>query len=133
MLKSLHIGRYVSDPKDLRVLAEFLQAIGFDSVAADGKSAMVSAPHALLSLNRLLVIEVTNPDVVFGIAQQRKFKLLADAANPKTHERSFSLELPGGIVLSIHGRPEEAASALEGQLNAAGKRFAIVVSRFNAF
>ena len=151
MLKSLHIGRYVSDPKDLRVLAEFLRAIGFDSVAADGKSAMLSAPLALLSLNslakeypvevrerlkdvnRLLVIEVTNPDVVFGIAQQRKFKLLADAANPKTHERSFSLELPGEIVLSIHGRPEEAASALEGQLKAAGKRFAIVVSRFNSF
>ncbi len=151
MLKSLHIGRYVSDPKDLRVLAEFLRAIGFDSVAADGKSAMLSAALALLSLNslakeypaevrerlkdvnRLLVIEVTNPDVVFEIAQQRKFKLLADAANPKTHERSFSLELPGEIVLSIHGRPEEAASALEGQLNAVGKRFAIVVSRFNSF
>ena len=152
MLKSLHIGRYVSDPKDLRVLAEFLRAIGFDSVAGeDGRSAMLSAPLALLSLNslakeypaevrerlkdvnRLLVIEVTNPDVVFGIAQQRKFKLLADATNPKTQERSFSLELPGEIVLSIHGRPEEAASALEGRLNAAGKRFAIVVSRFNAF
>ncbi|MGB9204616.1 MAG: 6,7-dimethyl-8-ribityllumazine synthase [Terriglobales bacterium] len=151
MLKSLHIGRYVSDPKDLRVLAEFLQAIGFDSVAADGKAAMLSAPLALLSLNslakeypaevrerlkdvnRLLVIEVSNPDVVFEIAQKRKFKLLADAANPKTHERSFSLELPGEIVLSIHGRPEEPAAALEGQLNAAGKRFAVVVSRFNAF
>jgi 6,7-dimethyl-8-ribityllumazine synthase len=151
MLKSLHIGRYVSDPKDLRVLWEFLRAIGFDSVAADGKSAMLSAPLALLSLNslakeypaevrerlkdvnRLLVIEVTNPDVVFEIAEKRKFRLLADATNPKTHERSFSLELPGEIVLSVHGWPEEAASALEGQLNAAGKRFAIVVSRFNSF
>jgi 6,7-dimethyl-8-ribityllumazine synthase len=154
MLKSLHIGRYVSDPKDLQALAEFLQAIGFDSVAADGKAAMLSAPLALLSLNslakeypaevrerlkdvnRLLVVEVTNPDVVFEIAQQRKFKLLADTNNPKTaktNDRSFSLELPGEIVLSIHGRPEEAAAALEGKLNAAGKRFAIVVSRFNAF
>jgi 6,7-dimethyl-8-ribityllumazine synthase len=152
MLKSLHIGRYVSDPKDLRVLAEFLRAIGFEPVAGeDGRSAMLSAPLALLSLNslakeypaevrerlkdvnRLLVIEVSNPDVVFEIAQKRKFKLLADATNPKTQERSFSLELPGEIVLSIHGRPEEAAPALEGQLNAAGKRFAIVVSRFNAF
>ena len=152
MLKSLHIGRYVSDPSDLRVLAEFLRAIGFETVAGeDGKSAMLSAPLALLSLNslakeypaevrerlkdvnRLLVIEVTNPDVVFGIAQQRKFKLLADATNSKTQERSFSLELPGEIVLSIHGRAEESASAIEGQLNAAGKRFAIVVSRFNSF
>jgi len=87
----------------------------------------------LKDVNRLLVIEVTNPDAVFEIAQKRKFKLLADATNPKTNERSFSLELPGEIVLTIHGRPEEVAAAIEGQLNAAGKRFAIVVSRFNSF
>jgi 6,7-dimethyl-8-ribityllumazine synthase len=142
----------VSDPKGLRVLAEFLRAIGFESVAGeDGRSAMLSAPLALLSLNslakeysadlrerlkdvsRLLVIEVTNPDAVFEIAQKRKFKLLADATNARTNERSFSLELPGEIVLTIKGRPEEAAAAIEGQLNAAGERFAIVVSRFNSF
>ena len=152
MLKSLHIGRYVSDPNDLRVVTEFLDAIGFATVAGqDGKSAILSAPLALLSLNslpkeypaevrdrlkdvnRLLVIEVTNPDAVFEIAQKRKFKLLADTVNAKTNDRSFSLELPGEIVLTIHGQPPEATAAIEGQLNAAGKRFAIVVSRFNAF
>ena len=152
MLKSLHIGRYVGDPKDLRILAEFLSAIGFDAVAGeDGRSAVLSAPLALLSLNslpkeypaevrerlkdvnRVLVIEVTNPDAVFEIAQKRKFKLLADTINAKTNDRSFSLELPGEIVLTIHGRPEAATDAIEGQLNAAGKHFAIVVSRFNAF
>jgi 6,7-dimethyl-8-ribityllumazine synthase len=152
MLKSLHIGRYVGDPKDLRVLAEFLRAIGFEAVEGeDGRSAMLSAPLALLSLNslakeypaevrerlkdvnRLLVIEVTNPDAVFEVAEKRKFKLLGDATNPKTKERSFSLGLPGEIILAIHGRPEEAEAAIEGQLNAAGKRFAIVVSRFNSF
>ncbi|HYW40633.1 MAG TPA: 6,7-dimethyl-8-ribityllumazine synthase [Terriglobales bacterium] len=152
MLKSLHIGRYVSDPKDLRVLAEFLRAIGFETLAGeDGRSAILSAPLAMLSLNsltkeysaelrerlkdvnRLLVIEVTNPDAVFEIAEKRKFKLLADSTNPETNERSFSLELPGEIVLTIKGRPEEVAAATEGRLNAAGKRFAIVVSRFNSF
>lgn len=152
MLKSLHIGRYVGDPEDLRVLAEFLQAIGFESVAGeDGRSAILSAPMGLLSLNslakeypaavrerlkdvnRLLVIEVTNPDAVFDIAKKRKFKLLADASHPKTGERSFSLDLPGEIVVTIHGKPEEPVKAVEGELNAAGKRFAVVVSRFNAF
>ena len=155
MLKSLHIGRYVGDPKDLKVLAEFLRAIGFETVAGeDGRSTILSAPLALLSLNslnkeysvelrerlkdvnRLLVIEVTNPDVVFEIAQKRKFKVLADTANSKTpnantNDRSFSLELPGEIVLTIKGSSDEGT--IEGQLNAAGKRFAIVVSRFNSF
>jgi 6,7-dimethyl-8-ribityllumazine synthase len=151
MLKSLHIGRYVSHPDDLRVLAGFLQAIGFAAVAEGGRSAVLSAPLGLLSLNslapeyppevrerlkdvnRLLVIEVTNPDAVFEIAQKRKFKLLADATNPKTGERSFSLELPDEIIVTLHGRPDETVPAIEGDLNAAGKRFAIVVSRFNAF
>ena len=155
MLKSLHIGRYVGDPNDLRVLAEFLHAIGFDAVdGEDGKSAILSAPLALLSLNslakeypaevrerlkdvnRMLVIEVTNPDEAFEIAEKRKFRLLADVSTStalETPERTFSLELPGEIVLTIHGRPEEVGASIEGQLNAAGKRFAIVVSRFNSF
>ncbi len=152
MLKSLHIGRYVGDPKDLRALAEFLRAIGFETVAGeDGRSAILSAPLGLLSLNslakeypaevrerlkdvnRLLVIEVTNPDTVFEIAAKRKLKLLADATHPKTGERSFSLELPGEIVITIHGQPEEDAAAIEGDLNASGKKFAIVVARFNSF
>ena len=155
MLKSLHIGRYVGDPNDLRVLAEFLHAIGFDAVdGEDGRSVILSAPLALLSLNslakeypaevrerlkdvnRMLVIEVTNPDEVFEIAEKRKFRLLADVSTStalKSPERTFSLELPGEIVLTIHGRPEEVGATIEGQLSAAGKRFAIVVSRFNSF
>jgi 6,7-dimethyl-8-ribityllumazine synthase len=152
MLKSLHIGRYITNPDDLRVLTNFLKAIGFDAVAgADGRSTILAAPMGLLSLNalapqyppevrerlkdvnRLLVIEVTNPDTVFEIARKHKFKLFADAANPKTGERSFSLELPGEIIVTLHGRPEKPGPAMEGDLNAAGKKFAIVVSRFNAF
>jgi len=32
MLKSLHIGRYVTNPQDLRALASFLEAIGFQQI-----------------------------------------------------------------------------------------------------
>jgi 6,7-dimethyl-8-ribityllumazine synthase len=154
MLKSLHIGRYVSDPDDFRVLTDFLEAIGFDRIAGgqgSGQSAVFSAPTGLLSINslssgypeevrerlkdvnRMLVIEVSNPDLVFEIAQQKKLKLLADAASAKTGERSFSVELPGEVIITIHGKPEELPAGVEGKLDARGKRFAIVVSRFNAF
>ncbi len=154
VLKSLHIGRYVSKPEDFRVLADFLEAIGFDRIGggdgAHGHSAIFSAPLGLLSvnalspeyptevlerlkdINRLIVIEVTNPDPVFEVAQKKKLKLLADSSSPKTGERSFSLELPGEIIVTIHGKPEEVPAGTEGKLDARGKRFAIVVSRFNA-
>lgn len=152
MLKSLHIGRYVTKPEDLRALAAFLEAIGFQRVAAsDVRSGVFSAPVGLLSvnalpskypkevldhlkdINRLIVIEVSNPDDVFAVAQRQKLKVLMDSASPKTGERSFSLALPGEIIVTVHGKPEDLAPGVEGKLNAKGKRFAIVVSRFNAF
>jgi 6,7-dimethyl-8-ribityllumazine synthase len=152
MLKSLHIGRYVTKPQDLRALAEFLQAIGFERmVGGDGRSAVFSAPVGMLSVNalpseypravldhlkdvnRLIVLEVSNPDDVFAIAQKQMLKVLADSTSPKTGERSFSLALPGEIIVTVHGQPEMQPVGAEGDLKSEGKRFAIVVSRFNAF
>src|SRR5215468_1658962 len=152
MLKSLHIGRYVTKPEDLRALTVFLEAIGFQRFADVGKrSAVFSAPVGLLSVNalpseyprevldhlkdvnRLIVLEVSNPEDVFEIARRRKLKILADSASPKTGERSFSLALPGEIIVTVHGKPEAVPPGIEGELKAAGMRFAIVMSRFNAF
>jgi 6,7-dimethyl-8-ribityllumazine synthase len=152
MLKSLHVGRYVTKPEDLRALTRFLEAIGFQQiVGGDGRSAVFSAPVGLLSvnalpsqypkevldhlkdINRLIVLEVTNPDDVFAIAQEQKLKVLMDSASPKSGERSFSLALPGDVMVTVHGKPEPLPAGREGELKARGKRFAIVVSRFNAF
>ena len=82
---------------------------------------------------QLIVVEVTNPDNVFSIAEKMKFKVLADSTSPLSGERSFSLELPGDIVVTVHGKPEEPVPGIDGELNAKGKRFALVVARFNAF
>ena len=152
MLKSLHIGRYVAAPQDLHALADFLRAIGFERIeGGDARSAMFSAPVGLLSVNalppeypkevldhlkdvnRLIVLEVSNPDDVFAIAQKNHIKVLADTTSPKTGERSFSIALPGEIIVTVHGQPANDVSAVQGELKAEGKRFAIVVSRFNAF
>ncbi len=152
MLKSLHIGRYVSKPEDLRALSEFLEAIGFRHITPeDSRSAVFAAPVGLLSVNalpseypkevldhlkdvnRLIVLEVSNPDDVFVIAQKQRLKVLMDTASTKTGERSFSLALPGEVIVTVHGKPEELPTGMEGELKAEGKRFAIVVSRFNAF
>ena len=152
MLKSLHIGRYVTQPQDLRALAEFLEAIGFERmVGGDGRSAIFAAPVGMLSVNalpseyprevlehlkdvnRLIVLEVSNPDDVFAIAEKQRLKVLADSTSPKTGERSFSLALPGEIIVTVHGQPEAQPAGTAGDFRANGKRFAVVVSRFNAF
>lgn len=152
MLKSLHIGRYTTKPADFRRLVEFFEAIGFERmVVEDRRSTVLTAPVGMLSLNalspaypkevlerlkdvaQLMVVEVTNPDNVFAIAEKMKLKVLADSASPATGERSFSLALPGEIVVTVHGKPEDPMPGIEGELNAKGKRFALVVARFNAF
>ncbi len=152
MLKSLHIGRYATKPEDFRRLVAFFEAIGFEPLAGgERRSAVLTAPVGMLSLNQLspqypkevlarlkdvaqlIVVEVTNPDNVFAIAEKMKLKVLTDSASPATGERSFSLELPGEIIVTVHGKPEEPVPGIDGELNAKGKRFALVVARFNAF
>ena len=138
MLKSLHIGRYVGKVEELRALTKFLEAIGFRPVTTtDKRSALFSAPVGLLSINalppeapaelveqlkdvnRLIVVEVSNPDDAFAIAEKQKLRVLIDTASPKSGERSFSLALPGDIVVTLYGRPEEPPAGIEGELKAA--------------
>jgi 6,7-dimethyl-8-ribityllumazine synthase len=152
MLKSIHIGRYVTRPEDAARLEAFFEAIGFTRVHEPGAASVVfSAPSALISLNqpvgkhprkvverlkdvsKLIVLEVSNPDDILAIAQRMQIKVLADTVSPISAERTFWIELPGGIVVAVHGEPESAPPGIEGNLNATGQRFAVVVSRFNSF
>jgi 6,7-dimethyl-8-ribityllumazine synthase len=152
MIKSLHIGRYLATPAQFRAVARFLGAIGLERLpGGDQRSSVFSAPQGLISFNRpsasppphlrkrmkdvakLIVLEVSNPDDVLALAASMKFKVLADSISPDSGERTFWLELPSGIVAAVHGQPPAPMAAIEGTLDARGKRFAIVVARFNAF
>src|SRR6476619_946092 len=152
MIKSLHIGRYIATPAQFQKVAAFLEAIGMEQVpGAQHRSALFAAPQGLISFNQpkashpmhlrerlkdvaeVLVLEVSNPDDVLALARKMKFKVLADSTSAESAERAFWLELPAGIVVTVHGQPEVPNAATEGKLDARGKRFAIVVARFNAF
>jgi 6,7-dimethyl-8-ribityllumazine synthase len=146
MLQDLHIGRSGLKPSEAETLIRFLGAIGFERMyeSQDEKhSALFTAPRGVLSINllshapelagRVIVVGVTNPDVVFDLARKFNFKVLSDSAGANAGARAFSLDLPGGIELHVIGGSEEPAPGLEGKLDATGRRFALVVSRFNAF
>jgi 6,7-dimethyl-8-ribityllumazine synthase len=147
MLQHIQIDRWNLKSRDAERLIEFLTAIGFHPVYEGKKtnsSALLTAARGVFAINmlsdypaeltgKLVTIGVTNPDVVFDIAQKFKFRVLSDSVHPEAASRVFSLELPGDIVLNVVGSPPESPPGLEGGLNAKGKRFAIVVSRFNAF
>ena len=146
MLQDLHIGRSGLKPSEAETLIRFLEAIGFQRMYEsqdETHSALFTAPRGVLSINllshapelagRLIVVGVTNPDVVFDLARKFKFKVLSDSASANAGSRAFSLDLPGGIELHVVGGSQAPPPGLEGKLDATGKRFALVVSRFNAF
>jgi 6,7-dimethyl-8-ribityllumazine synthase len=147
MLTSLHINYPNLHPSDAEKIIRFFEAIGLTprgTHANSNHSALFAAPRGAIGINMLpaslsptggnrLSIGIDNPDVVFDTARNFDFKILRDSAHPDSPARSFSIELPGGIVLDVVGGPPEPPPGLDGKLDAKGKRFAIVVPRFNAF
>jgi len=88
-----------------------------------------------------LALIVSNPDAAFEIVKKLGFHILddEDGLRPSLEFRSFTLQLPGKTRVAIFGLKvientyDYEHLALEGNLTAADKSFAIVVSRFNSF
>src|SRR6266496_1829631 len=147
MQTSIQINYPNLRPNDAGRLIRFFESIGLKHRGSNPTrrhSALFSVPAGAIGINMLsadisaeggnrLLIGIANPDVIFQIAQKFNFKILDDSANPDTPARVFSVELPGGIILDIAGGPPEPPPGIDGKLDGKGKKFAIVVSRFNAF
>jgi 6,7-dimethyl-8-ribityllumazine synthase len=146
MLTSIQIHYPNVNARNAERLILFFEAIGLKRRGSypSKHSALFSAPLGAIGVNTLpasmsaaddnrVLIGIANPDVIFHIAQKFNFKILRDSARSDTPARSFSVELPGGLVLDIVGGPPDPPPGIDGKLDAKGKRFAIVVSRFNAF
>ena len=160
MVKGLTFVAAVAD-ESLARLSSLLSALGFEQgkgwTNAEGKGSAFLAPVGNLELvtgrppaTPSLLIEVTQLDAVHAAVQswlahdQHKDELseskgvLPELAAPAlTHwnSRLFTLPLTEDLQVGfwesenpLHGKP----IALEGDLSAAGKRFAIVVARWNA-
>jgi 6,7-dimethyl-8-ribityllumazine synthase len=147
VLKSIHLGPYPLRAEDYRVVTRFFRAIGFDyhhrrrfatfltSRASlmlsfrQGKSETTTDGPGMLAAR--LNLEVSNPEVIRDIAE--RMKLAVHASNSRSEGRpSFSIELPGKLWVSVR-ETGDVPVAEQGSLEVRGKRFAIVVSRFNAF
>jgi 6,7-dimethyl-8-ribityllumazine synthase len=147
MLLHIQVDRWNLSDKDADIVIRFLQAIGFNQAYenSEGKrSALLTAPRGVFGINalsaypaaeagRMITVVVSNPDVVFDIAQKFELKVLENAPHPEGGSRVFSLKLPGDIVMNVVGGAPEPPPGIEGKLDGVGKKFAIVVSRFNAF
>jgi len=147
MLKSVHLGSYSLQPDDYRVVANFFRAIGFEYFYVHARDATFVAPKGTLTVRELrsnetqptcsdtyfaqVAIEVSNPEVVRDIAERMQLTIRPDNSRDGDSV-GFSIALPGKLSVHVSEKTDESV-AEQGSYEARGKRFAIVVSRFNAF
>jgi len=148
MLKSVHLGSYPLLPEQYQVVTSFFRAIGFD-LARQARDTILLAPQGALTVRESrpketgpasggrdrvalhIAVDVSNPEVIRDIAE--RMKLAVHSGNSRSGGRaSFSIELPGKLWVDVRETSDEPV-AEQGTFQAQGKRFAIVVSRFNAF
>jgi 6,7-dimethyl-8-ribityllumazine synthase len=152
MIKWVSFAAQAKTEEDFSVLTRLLEALGF------GKGELEKYPHLRLQSFTPTgsVLEVTHrkapraqpdlelmisdPDTAVDVLKKMGLEIFDDHSGnePKHTIRSFGVRLPGGTTVYITGARttvglERANAGLEGDLNAQGKRFAIIVSRFNSF
>ena len=152
MVKGITLVRAVSEPAAFQKLAALLSALGFEpgrgwkDEAGEGAAFLAPVGNLELVTGRMpavppLLIEVTALDVVRDAvsswAAETAQAQTAVSEIEETHwnSRLFSVTLAEDLRVGFweslnpaHGRPV----AVEGDLSAAGRRFAIVVARWNA-
>ena len=146
VIKSIHKLLVPKNEAEYRALLGFFDALGLmHGESWNGrrsKGVKLDAPEAGIELgigegfpDCDLVIECDSADVLYAQAKQHKLKIIEEPRDCDWGARMFSLEVPAGFgKLTIFSYNENwRNNTIEGDLNAAEMKFAIVVSRFNAF
>jgi 6,7-dimethyl-8-ribityllumazine synthase len=153
MIKWIEVGAIVKSKKDFAVLVDLLEALGVRKGPQGENENCLNATFLPSRLHFDVIfrkkpwddadvwLAVNDPDTVFDLVKSQKFQIDSDRSgrDPEHATRHFSFRLPGGTRVMIVGFRadnnvlETDHLAEEGQLTAVGKRFAMVVSRFNSF
>ena len=151
MIKSIHAHAIVRTREDFDLLVRLIDCLGLhkDLSGEDENRRYVEYDPTWLRFDVVeskrkpddpdLGLTVSDPDSAFEALQKAAFKDVRDVSHPVQEPwRVFDVHLPGGTRVRIVGRRVMTAIhdehvGLEGSLNASGKRFGLVVSRFNSF
>ena len=151
MIKYVNLTAQVRDEKDFELLTKLLVALGLKHTEAEKRPQLRQQTFQPSSLTLEVVwrrkssepsdleLVVSDPDSAVDIVKKMGLEVVEDYSGPKPEQtlRHFRVCLPGGTKIFFAGfrswGTEPYHAGLEGNLTARGKRFAIVVSRFNSF
>jgi len=148
MIKSIHKLLVPKREADFHALVDFFDALGLargeswkghrsQGVKLEASEAGVEIGTGQGFPDADLVVECDSADVLYELVKRRGWKIGEEIADCDWGARMFTLELPGGagrLAIFSYNQDWRTKPGLgEGKLNASGKHFGIVVSRFNAF
>lgn len=144
MIKGITTIRHAAGAKEFKVLTRLLDSLGFERgtpwKTARGQGAPFKVPLGQLEIVEGLEttycdiwIEVTDLDSIRELLAQENIKLSADVKQTAWDSRFLVAEPAKGLKVLFWQKNRPAKDAVEGDLNAHGMRFGVVVSRWNSF
>jgi 6,7-dimethyl-8-ribityllumazine synthase len=144
VIKGITTIRKVAGAKEFAALRELLSSLGFEPGKGwkDNRSegAAFLAPLGNLELvysraqhHTDLWVEVSDLDSIEGLLSKKKIKVVPYKFETEWDARAFIAEPSKGLKIAFWQRNRPSQDAIEGDLNAQGMRFAIVVARWNSF
>lgn len=144
MIKNITTIRHAAGAKEFKALIKLFDALGFERgtpwKTARGQGAPFKVPlgqlefvEGLETLHADIWIEVTDLDSIRDVLAKENVKG-ADKIQATAWDSRFLVAEPArGLKVLFWQKNRPAADAVEGELNARGMRFGVVVSRWNSF
>jgi 6,7-dimethyl-8-ribityllumazine synthase len=144
VIKGITTIRKVAGAKQVAALRELFSSLGFEhgkgwkDARSEGAAFLAPVGNLELVLSRAthhtdLWVEVTDLDSIQGILAKRKIKVVPYVFETEWDARAFIAEPVKGLKIAFWQKNRPGHDATEGDLNARGMRFAIVVARWNSF
>ena len=144
MIKSITTIRHAGSMKEFKALTRLFDALGFERgtpwKSERGQGAAFKAPlgriefvEGLETIHSDIWVEVTDLDTLRELLTKEKIKLLCDVQPTTWDSRYLVAEPAKGLKVLFWQKNVPGQNAVEGDLNAAGMRFGVVVSRWNSF
>ncbi|HEX4606000.1 MAG TPA: 6,7-dimethyl-8-ribityllumazine synthase [Candidatus Angelobacter sp.] len=144
MIKGITTIRHAGSAKEFKALSKLFDALGFERgtpwKTARGQGAPFKAPlgqvefvEGLETIHSDLWVEVTDLDSIRELLARENIKTEKDIQQTAWDSRFLVATPAKGVKVLFWQKNRPVQNAVEGDLNARGMRFAVVVSRWNSF
>jgi 6,7-dimethyl-8-ribityllumazine synthase len=147
MIQRIYLVRLADDEAQYKELADLFSALGLEAdnewQGRYNKGVLFRTPQAAIEVGMGgefpradLIFEVQDANTAYEFVKARGFRIAEEISDRKFGGRMFIVEAGAHQVAIFSYLPEKAPrhpKPIEGALDARGKRFGLIVSRFNSF